>query len=366
MDNQSCKSLFCEAARFDHTISPGRTTESNLTGRRLQPIGFNRVTLFENMSRGKVSVFKDFPSPLRTKNLRDSINKTDIVLNSLLECDIDQKIRVKTGRAKTEKYLSIEQLVEKWRLSRAIINVTDFHFRNTRIERTIDPKRLSQFNLYPACGDAAADLEMMTLVMSTVGGFSDSHSDDSDGSNHCFVGKKLWLAWDTYEGLKAGLQDVDRVDVYSQCKFNMKTWLSLKSAQWFTVEDGQTLFMPGHLTHKVVTLKPYLGVGSFYLALPNFLRTISRWLARGANWELLEADGFRNDLYPDVFNSVTRKILSIRKASTAYQERWGYDFLPKARKQWHKEFARDRRTKFMRDPALPETSNQIFNNQFMV
>jgi hypothetical protein len=40
-----------------------------------------------------------------------------------------------------------------------------------------------------------------TLVRPT---FTDSHSDDPDGSNHCFVGRKLWLVWDTFLGIGRG------------------------------------------------------------------------------------------------------------------------------------------------------------------
>jgi len=104
----------------------------------------------------------------------------------------------------------------------------------------------------------------MTLVISSQGNVTDSHSDDPDGSNHCFVGRKLWLAWDTFEGRAAGLQDCSRDLVRERARFDLATFAALPSACWWTVGAGETLFLPGRLTHRVITLEPYIGIGSFY------------------------------------------------------------------------------------------------------
>lgn len=40
---------------------------------------------------------------------------------------------------------------------------------------------------------------------------------------------------------------------------------------------GQTLFLPGNHTHKVITIERYLGISSFSVSLPNALSSLSRW-----------------------------------------------------------------------------------------
>ena len=175
---------------------------------------------------------------------------------------------------------------------------------------------------------------MMTLVVSSRGGFSDSHSDDADGSNYCFTGKKLWLAWDTQDGMLRGLEDLDQQRIEGQCAFDLETWLAMPSATWFTVEPGQTLFMPGHLTHKVITLEPYLGVGSFYLAFPNLMRTLSRWLAYTPNWAKSHSKTFRQSLYPEVFDSALGEFRRISRCSGSFKQRWGLDFLSRSFRHW--------------------------------
>ena len=54
---------------------------------------------------------------------------------------------------------------------------------------------------------------MYSLVISTRGYVTDSHSDAPDSTNYCFTGRKLWIAWETQEGLEHGLEDVEHVKV---------------------------------------------------------------------------------------------------------------------------------------------------------
>ncbi len=360
MDKAQIQQLFAQAAEFDPTLKPAKQFLSRLPRKMISPITYDREVLFRNMADGKISVFENFPSPLRTPALRKNNDHAQVVLNGLLKSRLKKKIRAKTGRLKTEKYFSVQELVKKWKSGRGIFNVTDFHFRESKIDQVINPARLSQFNLYPGLNDEIAQQEMMTIVMSTVGGCSDSHSDDSDGSNHCFVGKKLWLAWDTNEGLAAGVEDLERVDVFTACKFDFKSWLSLKSACWFTVENGQTLFMPGHLTHKVITLEPYLGVGSFYLSLPNFLRTLSKWVLHKPNWQVVEATGYADGLYPEVLNKFINKINRLSNASENTQHNWGYDFLGYATQSWTKQYSNSQRKQLLGKQIQPNFSKETF------
>ena len=362
MQTSTIESLFAQAASHDPSLRMRPGMLAGLDGLRVKPQRYNRETLFRNMADGKVTVFEDFPSPLKTAHQRKDPDPAGLVLRGYENSGIPEKIRIRTGRAKTEKYFHVGDIAGMWRRQRALMNVTDFHFRETDIQNTIDPKRLSRFNIYPRCTEDVASLEMMTLVISTVGGFSDSHSDDSDGSNHCFTGRKLWLAWDTHEGIAAGLEDLDRQDVYSACKFDLETWLSLKSSCWFTVETGQTLFMPGHLTHKVVTLEPYLGVGSFYVALPNCLRTLTRWILHTPNWENLERQGFADELYPDLVRRLVDRINRLDGSRSEARRRWGHDFLDYSVNAWKRQFSAAQRRRVLGSPFLQDPEAQTLRN----
>jgi len=92
------------------------------------------------------------------------------------------------------------------------VTVTDLHLRATKVLRYMNCSALSDFNLLKAHrrrlqrGDAHG-------CVSSAGTYTDSHSDDPDGSNHCFVGRKLWLVWDTFLGIKKGLEDVERCEL---------------------------------------------------------------------------------------------------------------------------------------------------------
>jgi hypothetical protein len=165
----------------------------------------------------------------------------------------------------------------------------------------------------------------MTLVISSKGNVTDSHSDDPDGSNHSFCGRKLWLGWETFEGQAAGLEDNSRGAKNDPAAFNLKAFLSLPSSCWFTVSSGETLFLPGRLTHKVLTLEPYLGVGSFYVALPCAVDTITRWTLHHALWELPTREN--DHLVGEITRAIAKKVHALRSGSRKDRDRWGYDFL---------------------------------------
>jgi hypothetical protein len=198
------------------------------------------------------------------------------------------------------------------------------------MEDVIAPEVLSGFNLLPHSSVGASKQEMFSFVISSRGHVTDSHSDAPDSSNFCFVGKKLWLAWDTYEGMRHGLQDVERVPVYRKARFDMEEWLSLRSARWFLVNPGETLFLPAHLTHKVVTLEAYIGLGGFFVALPNSLRLLSHWIARGPLWSKRDSTGDRDNLLGEIAQSVRDSVLYLRGASLKERQQWGYDYLERS------------------------------------
>ena len=352
MGTTNTQEIFSKAVSYDPTLDVSHINKRKLELKRVLPSSYSRKALFTNMADGKASVFHNFPSPVRFPE-PNTVEQSQAVINSFMSSRLKTNVRVKTGKSKTEKYFNVRDMAKMWKRQRAIMNVTDFHYRDTAIEKHINPDTLSEFNLYQNCDESVATQEMMTLVVSSKGGFSDSHSDDSDGSNHSFIGTKLWIAWDTQEGLAAGLEDVEKVDVFTDCKFDIDTWLSLKSACWFTVESGETLFCPGNLTHKVVTLSPYLGVGSFYLSIPNCLRTLSRWILHRANWQTVENTGFSDFLFPDVIQRIEKQIISLKSSPKHLQNSWGLNYLNYSIESWKKQFNAKQRQQIIEEGFTP-------------
>lgn len=194
--------------------------------------------------------------------------------------------------------------------------------------KRIDCSLLSSFNLLAGAPDPIGTEEILTMVVSSAGALSDSHTDDPDGSNHCFAGEKLWLVWDSFQGLARGLEDVERCDVYGdQAAFSISRFLAVPGSRWFVVTPGQTLFLPGHLTHKVITLERYLGVGSFFVMLPSYLRTLMRWTKHTPLWALTAPPRQRLDLVDLITGRVIRKIGELSDGSRAEKDRWGLPYM---------------------------------------
>ena len=107
---------------------------------------------------------------------------------------------------------------------------------------------------------------MFSFVISSRGHLTDSRYDAPDSSNFCFAGRKLWLAWDTY----GGGPDTD-------CRMwsghpstgapasTCRAGFPCAARGGFLVNPGETLFLPANMTHKVITLESYIGVGGFFL-----------------------------------------------------------------------------------------------------
>ena len=204
------------------------------------------------------------------------------------------------------------------------------------MENVAAPDLLSSFNLLPHSSVLAREQEMFSFVISSRGQVTDSHSDAPDSSNFCLAGRKLWLAWDTYEGMRRGLHDVERTLVQGKAAFDMDKWLSLRSACWLLVNPGQTLFLPAHLTHKVITLQPYIGLGGFFVALPNSLRLLSHWIVRGPLWSKRDSKGHRDELLGEIAQTVRETVLRLRDASLKERQQWGYDYLERSAQHFMK------------------------------
>ena len=288
LDLEQIAAIFDEAAEVDPTlvVTPGLLKK--LAEKYVHPTRYSRKQWLSDMVNGEMSLFDTYPTPSsETKNSKGGTAKAKQAdfLKRLAKWNPDRTFHVQTGRSATIKYLSFAEIYRRWSGNRAVVSATDIHLRKTTVSRLLDMEALTHLNLLPYADEEARSLEMLAMVISTRHNLTDSHSDDMDGSNYCFCGKKLWLAWDTHEGHVKGLEDCDRDHVSGNAAFDMKTFLSLKSAKWFLVSDGQMLFLPGNYAHKVFTIERYIGVGGFYITLPNTLRTVSRWETMGANWE---------------------------------------------------------------------------------
>lgn len=330
--------LWETACKFDQSLRIRLRHKRTLREKRLFPVRFTRGRLFSSLARGEPVVFRDLSVAVRNER---KIGTESAVIQAIRSgFPRGMKVRARTGRAETIRWLPISAILRRWQNRSAIVNVTDLHIRGTGLERLIDTSNLSGFNLLD-CDDARLnEQEMLTLVISSTGGVTDSHTDDPDGSNHCFAGKKLWLVWDTFDGLANGLEDVERVDVFGQAAFNMDAFLKTRRSRWFTVEKDQTLFLPGDLTHKVITLEHYIGIGSFCVTFPSYLRTLRRWTAHTPLWTLDDSSGQRKTLVDHITKQVERRFRQLVKKSSSIRGRWGVDYLPRTVKQWIKHSER--------------------------
>jgi hypothetical protein len=336
--------IFNLASKLDGGIRYDAALLPDLKMKRVYPEKYSREKLFSNMIRARVSLFSDFDVSIKTEFKK-------LHISQLLTQGIRQTMKISTqnGPSQTRKIVNIAELIQKWERGRGIISVTDLHFRNTPFERMVNAGKLSDFNIYCSNRELIDNLEMMTIVVSSKGNVTDSHSDDSDGSNHCFIGKKLWLVWDRLEGKRQKLEDVTRDDVYAHAHFNLRTFLSLSSAKWFTIQDNETLFLPGHLTHRVITLEKYAGIGSFHIAIPGYINSMRRWLLHGST-----------DVTPELLKtmnkSVLKNITTINHNKGSINKRLGLDFLAEAIYYWSKSESEENKARLL--------SNDLFN-EFM-
>jgi hypothetical protein len=328
MDSKSMD-IWSQARQIDPSLKVSPKHLAELNRRRIRPVAFSRQALFSAMAKGKPVLFYNVPVPVQGEH---EFGLRQAVFDSLRSrLPKQQKFSVRLGRDGERRHnLRIDQLLDRWS-SDKLVCITDLHIRGTQLCRSIDTSALSDFNLLANARGAAGAEEMLTMVISSAGVYTDSHSDVPDGSNHCFVGKKLWLAWDTFDGIAHNLEDVERSDTdHPQATFSINAFLSVPGSCWFTVEDGQTLFLPGHLTHKVVTLEDYIGIGSFFVMLPSYLRTLVRWTEHTPLWALNARPGKRLELVDSITRRVTRKVKALARSSEREQDRWGVSHLVSA------------------------------------
>lgn len=334
------------AATVDPSLKLRPHLQAKLASRQVPVVRYSRERLFTSMVNGAPVIFKNFQVPLRRKSLRD--NKAGLAEACARLFPEHERVRVRTGPSHQRSYLLTPELIRRWNGKRAVVNITDLLVRPTPIMKIIDTTGLSAFNLLPRSRrEDIQSLELMTMVISAARGFSDSHTDDLDGSNHCFAGRKLWLVWDEVDGLSSGLEDVERCEVDGRAAFDMEVFLSLPTARWFVISEGQTLFLPANYAHKVVTLEHYLGIGSFFVMLPDYLRTLLCWQRLPPTWSIASPRYRRKCHVETVTRAVTNRVRALMKAPAAVQRFWGLNHLRRAVSDWNVPA----RCNILRDPA---------------
>jgi hypothetical protein len=336
------------ATHIDRTLADWRRCKVALARKQVAPQEFSRGALYKSLIQERPIVVSDLyisiegSEPNRERTLLEGIK------NKIPRAE---RIKVRAGRAETRVHLSSRDLVARWQRGRARISVTDFHFRKTRLEHSVDLTPLSNFNLLAHASRPIADQEMMTLVLSSQGAFTDSHSDDPDGSNHCVSGRKLWLVWDTREGRKAGLEDVERDNVNGRAAFDLPTFCKLQSARWLTVGPGETLFLPGRFTHRVITIERYLGFGSFFVSFPNLLQTATRWTTLPPLWNMQKGN---DHLVDAILELAIDRLGELLTANYATKDAWGLQYLPLGVRRWLRMTSIEDRRRVQTQPAVRE------------
>ncbi len=337
MKNRKLAQKLDQASEFDPTIRLKRKYLPRFREKQVQPQSYSRKRLHRNTARGIPAIFNDFPTPLKVETQSD-FESLECVFEHMLSdaTDVSYPLRLAPDFERVET--GLDRIMKLWSLNADMLAITDLHFRDTKLENTLDPDRMSAFNLFVAGGRRLRTLEMMTLMISTFGAVTESHSDDGDGSNHCFTGEKLWLVWDTDEGMRHGLEDCEKQIVIDRPAFDMETFLQLDSARWFLMTQGKTLFLPGHLTHKVVTLSKYIGVGSFYVSVTNILRTLTRWKLVEPLYSRRYGSEIADEFSRKIVKLAIKKSRLTREDSLTEFKKWGCDYIPLAYNSWKREY----------------------------
>lgn len=329
--------IFWEAAQFDNSIDLRAIDISQLSKKRVANTSFSFDHLFKNLSESEPSLYFDYESDEPGNSYGLGMSKSELlpILNEAKEL-----FRYKINREldKNPVRLTISELMQKWERDDQCLRVTNIHLRAIDLIESKILDRICPFNLLVKGNEDLKKLEMMTLMVSTTGAVTESHSDDADVNNHCVAGKKLWLCWDTSEGVRAGLEDCEKIEVNGKPKFDMDNFLGLDSSLWVLVAEGDTLFLPGNFTHKVITLEKYVGVGSFFVSFPTFLNTFERWLSRPAEYQKKEPL-YLSRLGTDKAESIERSLLNSArdkyfklKKEEGTKDLWGVNYFKRPTK----------------------------------
>ena len=352
--DEAVLSHFTRLSRADRSLQMPKGCGQRLLDLEVKPVPFVESHLFQSIATQSPALYSNFPRPLRRRRDGNFVCQPEDVAEQLSKCTAPRAYEVRIGSGDEKRNLTISEILQRWRMPGTLLGVTDLPVRDGALAEFFDVDFLHPWNLMPLAPPDIRRLEMLTAVISTAGKLTDSHSDDLAVCNHCFVGSKLWLAWETFEGLDAGLEDVERVELRGgRARFNAEIFLSLKSACWFLVRPDETVFLPGKFTHRVYTLENYIGVGSFYVGFANLLHTARRWMTRGSLWDPV-AGGPNGQLAEDLLETGLNALTNMSGASLDTRTACGIRAIPAALAQMSKSEAADQELGGTR-PVLAQT-----------
>jgi len=349
MQTSAMAGLWQQAGGYDRCLRLPRERERReralaaLARKRIAPRAYSPSALFEAIAGSRPAVLQGVPVPVAGARCEGLVG----ALVAAIERGFGDEpcARAQVGAQRVCRRLAVPELMRRWASGRHLVSVTDLHVRGTPLARSINTRALSRFNLLPLGGRTMQRQEMMTLVVASAGNVTDSHSDDPDGSNHCFVGRKLWLAWDTFEGSRVGLQDCERELVNGKARFDLARFCALPGARWWTVEAGQTLFLPGRFAHRVITLEPYIGIGSFYVTPTSCLDSLTRWYAHGPLWSQDDPEGDNDGLVDRIAAAMQRRAQRLARGGAGERDRWGLPQVALGLRTWRARWPAALRTR---------------------
>ena len=357
MATTDTKKTWILAADFDPALRAGPKLMTALEDKRVSPQRATREALFTAIAKSRPAILAGVHVPVKRS---ERIGLQSALIDALTSAFKNgETANAQIGSTRVRRRLAVSELIRRWETGRHLVGVTDLHIRGTALERKVNTDQLSVFNLLPLGSDEMQTQEMMTMVISSSGNVTDSHSDDPDGSNHCFIGRKLWLAWDTFEGRGAGLQDCSRDLINDRARFELGTFCSLQSAQWWTVEPGETLFLPGRMAHRVITLEPYMGIGSFYCTPASCLENLGRWYLNGPLWSLDDVAGTYGGLVDEIAKTMKRTIQRLKRQKKELQLRWGLDYATFGLQDWRLRCTQVDQRKLMKNPLFADLVHTI-------
>ena len=319
MTGNEIRAVWNAAAQFDETLNMHPRLVGALAAKRVRPSSYSRSRLFERMVLREPSLFADFPIRWRLDHDgRQAASRAAEEISSGFPRATHARVRTR----EMIKYQTVPAVIDRWRGGKSVFGVTDLHYPGTRFDRCVDTSNLNDFNLLPRGTDGFQSQD--SLVISSTGIITDSHSDDHSGSNHCFTGTKLWLLWDTLEGFSHGLEDVEHCKVYERAAFDLPAFLGMTSSRWILVGPGQTVFICANQTHKVITLEKYLGLGNFFAGFPGFVDLLIRWKQLKPIWTSAGTDPYSVEF---ITRRAIRRLRSLRKACRSERHRWGLPYL---------------------------------------
>lgn len=339
------------AAATDQSLRGWRRCRSQLEPIELRSQPYSRTKLFSAIVRQEPIILDDFPVRAQLEKFFDHGHDTADRLRRLFRKSTATTL-TRLGPAKRVRYLPISEVIDRWEKSRGLISANDIFYRTEGFDRVFDCSAIASFNILPTSPPRIKYLEVATMLMGTKGCMTDSHSDDPDGCNYCILGRKFWLVWDRKEGQANGLADCEHEYVSDKAQFDLRRFARLSSARWFTLSQGQTLFLPGNHTHKVITIERYLGISSFYVGLPNALSSLSRW---ELNKTIMVTPPLRNQ----IITLLTRQLDEVANGTDEQKLTWGFDYLAPSLRHWKRHHPLAVRSELLSNPRFHNLVTRI-------